>query len=156
MYCHISLNIYQKWTSNSYTSLEDSHYTPHIHFCNKTAFMTVGPLPFIWRSSKLLMWPLDLMSSFSRNYTFGMEQLGPKLHSDNFWYPQSASHTHTHMMYPFFLMFYACILCRVSYYILNLFTDLISCIFLPRQRSDMKSGDHHPADLLSAPSVTYP
>jgi len=64
---------------------------------------------------------------------------------------------HTHMMYPsFFLLFYVCILCKVLYYILNLFTDLISCIFLPRQRSDMKFGDHHPADLLSAPSATYP
>jgi len=74
MYCCISLNIYQKGTSNSYTSLQDLHYTPHIHFCIKTAFVTESPLPFIWRSSKLLMWPLDLTSSFSIKYTFRMEQ----------------------------------------------------------------------------------
>ena len=112
MYCCISLHMYQKGTSNSYTSLPDLHYTLHIHFCNKTAFVTKGPLPFIWRSSKPLMWPLDLTSSFSRKYTVRMEQLRPKLYSDYFRYPQSAS-----SMYPsFFLLFYACILCSIVLY----------------------------------------
>ena len=96
MYCGISLNIYQKGTSNSYTTLPDLHNTPHIHFCNKTAFVTEGPLSLTWRSSKLIMWTLDLLSSLSRKYTFGMEQLRPELHSDYFWYPQSASYTHIH------------------------------------------------------------
>jgi len=54
MCCCISLNIYQKGTSNSYTSLPNLHYAPHLHFYNNTSFMTEGPLPFIWRSSVVL------------------------------------------------------------------------------------------------------
>lgn len=132
-------------------------------FCHKIAFATLmlsphqSPLPFTHRSSKSLMWPLALISltSFSSKVYSRPEQLRLKLSSDNFWYKQSASYTH--MTYrSCFPLFFARILCKVFYYILNLFTDLISCIFLPRQRSDRKFGDHHPVDLLSASSATCP